>query len=141
MTELTNAVRRDAIVAMLLRLPEEIEASLNLILAHDRKKQELGEKIKLEVMNTERAVTEETVLDATDSSKSPKKAYPNQALRDAETARRLGNNPDYKLLREAADENDMDLRAAQITLEVLKYKFRAYEKLADLETDGGRTHG
>lgn len=131
MSELMKSIGIELVKKQLIELPELLRANLNKAIELDVEKQELQDKMKYYSMRVESEVAGETLPEA-DSEKAPKKAYPNEALRTAEVAYRLKNNSEYQDWKNSVEQLELDYKLAGITSEVLRMKFKAAIKLADL---------
>lgn len=133
MTGIVDESRKELIISKLNSLPEEIEEQLNRAYALEQQRQKALDELKWMQMNVERDVAEEVLPEIKKDTAPAKKKYPNQTAREAEVAYRLRNSQEYQEKKEGTDKVTADLELTKIKVEVLKYKFSAAKKIADLE--------
>ena len=123
--ELTQITRLKELQDRLANIPVAMETTLQ-----ERRVQEQNQSDKESDMKSIEITVRQQVSDETVDGK---KLYSNQQQRDDETTKRLSDHPIYRRERAEFAAVSGKLKELLDTIEVLKIKFRATEKIVDIE--------
>ena len=124
----TKQERAARISDKLEKIPTQIEHVLTERLNDETERDVAYDELKEVERKTEHAVLWET------DEETGKPKFTNQSMRDNEKARRLGENITYQQIKERHEKLGRRVEQWKHEFEVLKYRFRAAQSQAELES-------